>query len=90
MKRWPFALAAVASLAVTAAFATVGDGVDVPAATGVRRLIVDAGHTVVWALLCAAFTIAAWRRSWTTASQVLAVSAGITYAAFLYAVLLWP
>lgn len=84
-----FALAAVIAAAVTIVFATVGDGVAAPEATGLRLVIVEAGHTAVWALLSAAFTIAAVRARWTTPSQIVAVSAGILYVVFLLAVFVW-
>lgn len=83
------AAAAVAAI-VAGVFAFVGDGVDVRDAVGLRRLVVDVGHTAVWVLLTVAFTIAAARGRWNPVSQVVAVTAGLLYAVFLFAVFLWP
>ncbi|HYP73616.1 MAG TPA: hypothetical protein VEP72_05955 [Microbacterium sp.] len=88
-RRW-FTLAAVVAAVVAVVFSTVGDGVEVPDATGVRRVIVDLGHQAVWALLAGAFAAAAARGRWGRPSQVLAVAAGILYLVFLSAVFLWP
>ncbi|WEK12414.1 MAG: hypothetical protein P0Y48_07970 [Candidatus Microbacterium phytovorans] len=88
-RRGWFAAAAAAATAVTVVFATAGDGVEVPGATGVRAVIVDAGHTAVWALLAIAFTIAVARGRWTPLSNRLALAAGAVYAAFLVAVFAW-
>lgn len=88
--RRPWFLAATAAAtAVTVVFATVGDGVDVPDATGPRALVVDVGHTAVWALLAAAFAIAAARGRWTPLSNRIALAAGAVYAVFLVAVFVW-
>jgi len=84
-----FAAAAAISTAVTLVFATIGDGVDVPEATGIRSLVVDAGHTAVWALLAVAFAIAAVRGRWTRLSNGIALAGGAVYVAFLVAVFLW-
>jgi hypothetical protein len=89
-KRPLFALAAVGASVVTAVFATVGDGVEVPDASGLRALVVDAGHTAVWALLALAFAIAAVRGRWTRVSNGIAIAAGILYLVFLMAVFVWP
>jgi hypothetical protein len=89
-KRPLFALAALGAAAVTAVFATVGDGVEVPDASGLRALVVDAGHTAVWALLALAFAIAAVRGRWTRVSNGIAIAAGILYLVFLVAVFVWP
>lgn len=85
-----FVIAAVGAALVTAIFATVGDGVEVEAATGVRAAIVDHGHTLVWALLTVAFTIATVRGGWVRPAGAVAVTAAIVYAVFLFAVFLWP
>jgi hypothetical protein len=84
-----FTLAAAVALVVTVIFGTVGDGVDVPEATGLRAFVIDGGHTAVWALLTAAFAIAAVRRRWNPVSNGLAVAAGVIYAVFLIAVFVW-
>ncbi len=82
-----YALAAAGALAVTIVFATIGDGVEVPGATGPARVVVDVGHIAVWGLLTAAFVVAAARGRWTRPANALAVVAGIGYAVFLLAVL---
>lgn len=87
-RRW-FALAAAVAAAVAVVFATVGDGVEVPEATGIRALIVDVGHTAVWALLAVAFAIAAARGRWSRLSHGIALAGGVVYVAFLAAVFLW-
>ena len=87
-RRRGYALAAAGALAVTLVFATVGDGVEVAAATGPRRVVVDLGHTAVWALLTAAFGTAAVRSGWNRLSNGLALAAGATYGVFLLAVLI--
>jgi len=84
-----FVAGAVAATAVTVVFATIGDGVEVPGATGLRALLVDLGHTAVWALLAAAFAIAAVRGRWTPLSNRIALAAGAVYVAFLVAVFVW-
>ena len=86
-RRRGYALAAAGALAVTIVFATVGDGVEV-AATGPRRVVVDLGHTAVWALLTAAFGTAAVRSGWSRFSNGLALAAGATYGVFLLSVLI--
>lgn len=83
-----YALATLGALSIAAVFATVGDGVEVPEATGLRRIVVDSGHLAVWILLGGAFGIAAVRGEWNRASGVLAAGAGATYAVFLGAVFL--
>lgn len=88
--RFRFAAAAVGALAVTVVFGTIGDGVEVSDADGLRKVIVDFGHLLVWVLLTIAFTIAAVRGRWSTPSQVAAITAGALYALFLFAVFLWP
>lgn len=87
-KRGFYLLGTTVAVAVTVIFATVGDGVEVPEATGLRRLAVEAGHIAVWALLSVAFLIAAVRGRWDGPAGRVAVAAGITYALFLLAVLL--
>ncbi len=84
-----YSLAAAASLVVAVIFGTIGDGVDVPEATGLRAIIVDVGHTAVWVLLTIAFAVAAVRGSWVRAAGAIAVAAGVLYALFLVAVFLW-
>lgn len=88
--RIAYALATLTALAVTLVFATAGDGVDVAEAEGVRRVVVEFGHTLVWVLLTIAFAVAATRSRWTGASKTFAAAAGILYALFLIAVFLWP
>ena len=88
-RRW-YTLAAIAASIVAIVFATVGDGVEVADADGPRRVIVDLGHQLVWALLAGAFAVAAVRNRWGRVSQTLAVAAGILYLLFLFAVFLWP
>lgn len=83
-----FSVAAVVSLGVTVVFTFVGDGVDIPHATGLQGAIVDLGHTVVWALLTLAFGAAAARGRWARGSNAVAVAAGILYLVFLVAVFL--
>ena len=85
-QRGLFAAAAVAASAVTVLFATVGDGVDV-AAEGWAGLLIDHGHTAVWALLTAALATAAVKGRWQRASGALATAALVVYALFLLAVL---
>jgi hypothetical protein len=79
-----FGVGAGVALLVTTVFATVGDGVDAEA-SGLRGVLVDFGHTGVWALLTAALGIAAAAGTWQHASNVLAGAAGVVYAAFLVA-----
>ena len=84
-----FGAAAAVALVVTVVFATVGDGVEVPEATGLRAVIIDRGHTVVWILLTLAFAVATVRGRWSRTAGGLAVAAGLMYAVFLLAVFLW-
>lgn len=84
--RLRFAVATVAAAVVATVFATVGDGVDVPQASGLRRVLIDVGHVAVWVLLSVALLLAAIAGRWTRASQMLAVTAGVLYLAFLVAV----
>lgn len=88
-RRVAFSLAAAVALVVTVVFATIGDGVEVPDAAGLRAVVVDSGHTAVWALLTVAFAIAAVRGRWGRVSNGFAVAAGILYAVFLIAVFVW-
>lgn len=85
-RRLMFGGAAVIALIVTVIFLTIGDGVDVPDASGIRAFIVDCGHTAVWVLLSIAFAIAAAAAKWTRVSQAVAVTAGVIYVAFLLSV----
>lgn len=89
VRRW-YGIAAAGTLAVTILFATIGDGVEVPEATGLRHIIVAFGHTLVWALLTLAFSIATIRGRWSKPSQILAITAAISYGLFLFAVFIWP
>jgi len=84
-----FVAAAAAATAVTVVFGTVGDGVEVSEATGVRAAVVDVGHTLVWALLAIAFAVAAVRGRWTPLSNRIALAAAAAYAVFLVAVFAW-
>lgn len=87
--RTMYGIAAAVALLVTVIFATLGDGVDVREASGLRGVIVDDGHTLVWVLLTVAFAIATVRARWTRLAGAVAVAAGIVYAVFLVAVFLW-
>lgn len=84
-----FSAAAALALVVTMIFATIGDGVEAAEATGLRAVVVEFGHTLVWALLTVAFTIAAVRGAWTRLAGGVAVAAAVAYVAFLSAVFLW-
>lgn len=77
------------ALTVTVVFATVGDGVAVAEATGIRWIIVEFGHTLVWVLLTTAFAIATVRGRWGRLSNGIAVAGGAAYLAFLIAVFVW-
>ena len=88
-RRW-YGIAAAGTLIVTMIFATVGDGVEVSEATGLRHTVIAFGHTLVWALLTVAFVIAAVRGQWSKPSQIVAVAAAISYGLFLFAVFIWP
>lgn len=81
-----FTVGAAAAGVVAVVFATVGDGVAVDDATGVRKVVVDHAHTLVWVLLALALGAAAVAGRWTALSQVLAAAAGITYGTFLLSV----
>lgn len=74
---------------MAAIFATIGDGVEVDA-DGIRKLVVDYGHTAVWVLLALALLLAAVSGRWGRASGVLASIALALYLLFLFAVFLWP
>lgn len=84
-----FSVAAALALAVTVIFATIGDGVDAPEATGLRALIVAHAHTLVWLLLTVAFVIAAVCARWTRLAGAIALASAALYATFLIAVFLW-
>lgn len=84
-----YVVAATIALAVTIVFATVGDGVEAPDATGLRHLVVESGHTGVWALLTVAFAVAAVRARWGRLSNGAAIAAGVLYVVFLLAVFAW-
>lgn len=84
--RLGFGLAAAAAGLVATVFATVGDGVEVAQASGLRRVAIDTGHIAVWVLLTLALGVAACAGRWTRGSQLLAVAAGATYLVFLAAV----
>jgi len=85
-----YLVAAAGALIVTIVFLTLGDGVNVPEATGFRRIIIDTGHPLVWGLLTCSFIVAAIYERWTRGAQILAAAAGVTYAVFLCAVFIWP
>jgi len=87
-RRLWFGLGAVLAAAVALVFATIGDGVTVPGATGVRALLVDYGHTVVWVLLAIALGIAAAHGRWSAWAGRIATAALVLYLAFLAAVFL--
>ena len=89
-RRFGWGAAAAAAAGVAVVFATVGDGVEVPGATGPRQLLVEHGHTAVWLLLAAAFGVATVHDGWTRPANALAVAAGAGYLTFLAAVFLWP
>lgn len=84
-----YGAATAVALVVAVVFATVGDGVEVADATGLRATVIDGGHTLVWMLLAVAFAIATVRARWTRLSNAIAIAAGIVYAAFLIAVFVW-
>jgi hypothetical protein len=83
-----FGAATAVALVVTVVFATVGDGVEAEA-TGLRAVVIEAGHTLVWALLTVAFAIATVGARWSRLSNAIALAAGVTYAVFLIAVFVW-
>lgn len=85
-RRRGFAFGAVAAGLVTAVFAVVGDGVNA-SATGSLGVLLEHGHTAVWALLTAALAWAAVRGRWQRASSALALAALVLYLAFLAALL---
>ncbi|AQP43539.1 hypothetical protein [Tessaracoccus flavus] len=87
-RRWVYAAAAAAAAVIAIVFTVVGDGVAATESAGWLGVVVDWGHQLVWALLAAAFTVAAVRDGWTKPSQILAVGALALYAAFLAAVFL--
>lgn len=72
-----YGIAAACTLTVTILFVTIGDGVDVPEATGLRHLVITFGHTLVLGLLTVAFLIAAIRQRWNRTSQAVAVVAAL-------------
>lgn len=76
---------AVVAAVVTVVFATAGDGVDAPETSGLRRVVIDHGHTATWAALALALGLAATRGRWQRLSQSLALLGGGLYAAFLLA-----
>ena len=88
-RRRGFALGGVAAGLVTAIFAVVGDGVTATGA-GTLGVLLEHGHTAVWALLTAALAWAAIHGRWQRASSVLAVAALVLYLAFLAALLIKP
>ena len=83
-----YGLGAVGAAAVATVFSTVGDGVSVPEASGLRGLVVEHAHTVTWVLLAAALAAAAVSRSWSRLAGGLAIAAGACYLAFSVAVFL--
>ncbi|WP_374978012.1 hypothetical protein ACEYYH_09990 [Microbacterium trichothecenolyticum] len=84
-----YGAATAVTLLVAVVFATVGDGVEVAEATGLRAVVIEGGHTLVWVLLTIAFAIAAVRARWSRLSNGVAIAAGVSYAVFLIAVFLW-
>ena len=88
-RRLWFALGGVAAGLVTAVFAVVGDGVTATG-TGALGVLLEHGHTAVWALLTTALAWAAVQGRWQRASSVLAVAALVLYLAFLAALLIKP
>ncbi|MDT0143596.1 hypothetical protein [Microbacterium sp. PRC9] len=84
-----FGAATAVALVVAVVFATIGDGVEVAEATGLRAAVIDGGHTLVWVLLTVAFAIATVRARWSRLSNAIAIAAGITYALFLVGVFVW-
>ena len=65
-------------------FATIGDGVSTGGEDGV---LLQHGHTGVWALLSAALAAAAVTGRWQRTSAVLALAALLLYLTFLAALL---
>lgn len=88
-RRVLFGCAGSIALAVTGVFLILGDGVDVPEAAGVRRVVIEYGHTTLWALLAIAFFIATVRGRWGRVPNGIALAAGAIYALFLFAVFVW-
>ncbi|WP_293781467.1 hypothetical protein [uncultured Aeromicrobium sp.] len=84
-----YGLGTAVALTVTVIFATAGDGVKIVEASGLRRVVVDGGHTLVWLLLTIAFAIATAKRRWGRVSNSTAITAGVVYAVFLFAVFVW-
>ena len=72
-----YGIAAACTLTVTILFVTIGDGVDVPEATGLRHLVIACGHTLAWGFLTVASLIAAIRQRWNRTSQAVAVVAAL-------------
>lgn len=85
-KRLIFALCAVVAAGVAVVFATIGDGVNIPEATGTRRILIDYAHTAVWVFLAAAFGVGALTGRWGQVAQWLAGGAAACYLTFLVAV----
>lgn len=81
-----YGLCTAGALTIAVVFSTIGDGVDVPEATGLRALAVNLGHSVVWMLLTVAFAIATALARWSRVSNVIGIAAGVTYVVFLAAV----
>ena len=79
-----FALGAAAAAMITILFATVGDGVATSSQDGV---LLEHGHTGVWALLTAALATAAVAGRWQRTSTLLAGAALVLYLTFLVALL---
>lgn len=75
-KRLIFGLCAAVAAAVAIVFATIGDGVDVPEASG-TRILVDYAHIAVWVLLAAAFGVGAWHGRWGRVAEWFAGAAGL-------------
>ncbi len=88
-RRLWFTLGGVAAGLVTAFFAVVGDGVSSSGA-GALGVLLEHGHTAVWALLTTALAWAAVQGRWQRASSILAAAALALYLAFLAALLTNP
>lgn len=84
-RRMSAAAAGVAAI-IAIVFATIGDGVEAQA-QGWAGAIAAYGHTAVWALLAAAFGVAAALGRWQRLSGGLALAALALYLTFVAVVL---
>ena len=89
-RRLLYVAGAVGAGIVATIFLTIGDGVSIPEATGIRGAIVNHGHTLTWVLLVFACASAAIRSTWSQPAKTLAILAGISYVLFLMAVFILP